>query len=503
MANKTSVFLDNNAPKADQIWLNMVTSEVANAIPMAGDSVDTTGLVNDQLSKSIKSYVSQAGILCTDTSSGANVYIINASTPFTNPVLKTGTRVRFKTANANTGSSTIAAFGGSGITCTKSDGSTNLASGDILANTEVEFVYNGTNWVQGMIGNSNLTNFSNLTPAANKALIFNGSGAMALQNRPSNKNAIINGDFNIWQRGGTFNSVLTGAYIADRWQYDKSGAMVHDITLSNDAPTVVQAGRLIKNSLKIDCQTIDSAISASEYCVLMQKIEGYNFALLAQKTTTLSFWVKATKTGIYCVSLRNDTTAPVDRSCVKEIVINSSNTWEFKTITFPASPNAGAWNYTNGIGLCLAITLACGSSLQTTADAWQTGNFLGTSNQVNACDSTSNDFLITGVQLEEGDVATPFDNRTFADELRLCQRYYEAATVWAVSYNSSSSQVQRCMYFFKTTKRANPSATLSVLGGSLYALSVAGIDPNGLWISFGSASGGIDGQFGVIVTSEL
>ena len=152
MANKTSVFLDNNAPKADQIWLNMVTSEVANAIPMAGDAVDSTGLVNDQLLKSIKSYVSQAGILCTDTSSGANVYVVNASTPFTNPVLKIGTRVRFKTANANTGSSTITAFGGSGITCKKSDGSTNLSSGDILANSEVEFVYNGTNWVKTLHG---------------------------------------------------------------------------------------------------------------------------------------------------------------------------------------------------------------------------------------------------------------------------------------------------------------------------------------------------------------
>jgi hypothetical protein len=165
MANKTSSFLDNSPPKVDQIWLNMVNGEIANAIPMAGDAVDSTGLVNDQLSKSIKSYVSQAGILCTDTSSGANVYIVNASTPFTNPVLKTGTRIRFKTANANTGSSTITAFGGSQITCKKSDGSTNLASGDILANTEVEFVYNGTNWVQGMIGNSNLTFLANLPSA--------------------------------------------------------------------------------------------------------------------------------------------------------------------------------------------------------------------------------------------------------------------------------------------------------------------------------------------------
>jgi len=158
MANKTSSFLDNSPPKVDQIWLNMVTGEVANAIPMAGDSVDSTGLVNNQLTNAVKSYVSQAGILCTDTSSGANVYILNASTPFTNPVLKTGTRVRFKTANANTGSSTITAFGGSAIICKKSDGSTNLATGDITANSEVEFVYNGTNWVKTLYGVATTTN---------------------------------------------------------------------------------------------------------------------------------------------------------------------------------------------------------------------------------------------------------------------------------------------------------------------------------------------------------
>lgn len=316
----------------------------------------------------------------------------------------------------------------------------------------------------------------------------------------SNKNAIINGDFNVWQRGGTFTSVADGTYTADRWFYSKISSAVHDITLSSDVPTVAQAGRLFKYSLKADCQTVDSSIASGDLVRISQRIEGYNWLPLAQKTITLSFWVKATKTGIYCVALGN---SGADRSYVAEYNVNASNTWEFKTITFTASPAAGTWDYTNGIGLALTFTLASGSTFQTTKDTWQTGSFFATANQVNACDSTSNDFFITAVQLEEGDVATPFENRTLADELRLCQRYYEAATVWAVSYNSSGSQIQRCMYFFKTTKRANPSATLSVLSGLLHTLAVAGIDPNGLWISFGSASGGIDGQFGVIINSEL
>jgi hypothetical protein len=315
-----------------------------------------------------------------------------------------------------------------------------------------------------------------------------------------NKNAIINGDFNIWQRGGTFNSVADGTYTADRWFYSKISSAVHDITLSSDVPTVAQAGRLIRNSLKIDCQTVDASIASGDLVRISQRIEGFNWLPLAQKTITISFWVKATKTGIYCVALGN---SGADRSYVAEYTVNASNTWEFKTITFTASPAAGTWDYTNGIGLVLTFTLASGSTFQTTKDTWQTGSFFATANQVNACDSTSNDFFITAVQLEEGDVATPFENRTFANELRLCQRYYEYATVWAVSYNSSAAQIQRCMYFFKEQKRANPSATLSVLSGPLFGLAVVGIDPNGLWIGFASASGALEGQFGVIITSEL
>jgi hypothetical protein len=146
----TGSFNNNTTPPVDAQYLNILRDEMNTLSVIDGTTLDTTGTVNSQQAQAVKAYVSQAGILCTDSGSSANSYILTASSPFTNPPLKTGTRVRFKTANSNTGSSTITPFGGSAITCKKSDGSTNLTTGDIPANTEVEFVYNGTNFVQSI-----------------------------------------------------------------------------------------------------------------------------------------------------------------------------------------------------------------------------------------------------------------------------------------------------------------------------------------------------------------
>lgn len=353
----------------------------------------------------------------------------------------------------------------------------------------------------GLAGVANLTTLANLNGSANKIPYFNGAGSMALVDLRPNRNAIINGDFNVWQRGTSFTSVADGVYLADRWFYSKISSAVHDITLSNDVPTVAQAGRLFKNSLKADCQTVDSSIVSGDLVRISQRIEGFNWLPLAQRTITLSFWVKATKTGIYCASLGN---SGADRSYVAEYTVNASNTWEFKTITFTASPSAGTWNYENGVGLALTFTLASGSTFQTTKDTWQTGSFFATANQVNACDSTSNDFFIAGVQLEAGSVATPFEYRTFQQELFLCQRYYEAGSTWGLSYGSSGSVVQRCLYPFKATKRTgSPSSSVSILSGSLTSPSQSSISQFNLWIGFGSSGPGIDGHFNVIINDEL
>lgn len=255
------------------------------------------------------------------------------------------------------------------------------------------------------------------------------------------KNAIINGALNIWQRGGSFAAIADAAYFADRWMYNKSSAAVHTASKSTDVPTVSQAGLLFNYSALIDCTTVDASISSGDYVAIQQRIEGYNFRPLAQKTITVSFWVKATKTGIYCCSLQNSAS---DRSYVAEYTINAADTWEKKTITFQPSPSTGTWNYTSGIGLKLIFTLACGSTYQATANSWQSGNYFATSNQVNACDNTANNFRLTGVQLEEGAIASSFENIKIQEELSECQRYFEKSydtnsLLGAVEDNGKSS----------------------------------------------------------------
>lgn len=317
---------------------------------------------------------------------------------------------------------------------------------------------------------ANLAALAALVGAINKIPYFTGAGQLALADLFSNRNILINGDFNIWQRGTSFVSVVDQQYTVDRWVYRKiNTTAVHDISRSTDVPTVAQAGRKFNYSVLIDCQTIDASISSSDIVVFFQRIEGYNFLAIAQKTFTFGFWVKATKTGIYCVSF---TSGAGDYGYVAEYTINASDTWEYKKITVPATPSAGAWNYTNGTALNAVFCLAAGSNYQTTPNAWQNGDFSATSNQVNSCDNAANNFRICGVQLESGSVATPFEQRSIQHELQLCQRYFERSynietptgtveenqAAWG-NVNSADTTLLCVNVDFKSIKRTTPSVT--------------------------------------------
>ena len=243
------------------------------------------------------------------------------------------------------------------------------------------------------------------------------------QIKDNRKNAIINGDMRIAQRGTSFVSPANAAYMLDRFRYEKvTTAATHTVTQDTDVPTFAQAGYLFQNSLRYNLTTPDDTIGAGDVHYIEQRIEGYNFVNLAQKPFTLSFWVKATLAGTYAIAFRNTTP---DRSYVAEYTISASNTWEYKTITVAASPSAGTWNYTNGIGLRVAWVLASGSSNNTTPGSWQTGNFTGTSNIVNGVQTGATDFRITGAIINEGYEALAFRTfgEDFARELAACQRY--------------------------------------------------------------------------------
>jgi hypothetical protein len=235
------------------------------------------------------------------------------------------------------------------------------------------------------------------------------------------RNKIINGKMEIAQRGTTFGtSSLDGSYTLDRWVIGNSSTASLTVTSTTDVPASYE----FRLSLQFVATTADTSIAAGDQAIIQQNIEGFNARDLVGRTFTLSFWVRSSVTGTYCVALRNSVFA---FSYVLTYTINAVDTWEYKTVTVTSGLPApfGTWNSTNGVGLRVAWTLAAGSTFQTTAGAWQTGNFLGTSAQVNFLAAAANTFYLTGVQLEVGSVATPFEHRPYGMELALCQRYYQ------------------------------------------------------------------------------
>lgn len=254
--------------------------------------------------------------------------------------------------------------------------------------------------------------------------------------QPLNKNFLINGNFNIWQRGTSFGPIAasTTTYSADRWsiRHVTDGT----ITASQETsvlPTVAQSGVKSFYSLKCTPPTADAAIGAIQYAQISQAIEGFSVQNIMGRVITLSFWVRSSKAAAtgsapaYCVFLRN---SGLDRSYVAEYHIEAANTWEKKSITLTMlDGTAGTWDFINGAGLYVNWALAVGSSFYAANNAdWETGNFLGTANQVNWMDSNSATFYLSQVQLEIGGVATDFDPIPIQADLAKCQRYCKSFT---------------------------------------------------------------------------
>jgi len=236
------------------------------------------------------------------------------------------------------------------------------------------------------------------------------------------RNRIINGNMVIDQRNaGASISVsdTTGPYSVDRFLGIATNATgVFSLQRSTVAPTG------FSNSLVATVTTAFSPTGSNQYNI-RQNIEGFNVADLAWGTAnaqavTLSFWVRSSVTGTFGGSVAN---SAFDRSYPFSYAISSANTWEQKTITIPGD-TTGTWLTDNGIGLRLNISLGAGSSLSGTAGAWSGSTLLSATGSVNLIATSGATFYITGVQLEAGSVATPFERRPFGTELALCQRYY-------------------------------------------------------------------------------
>jgi hypothetical protein len=169
------------------------------------------------------------------------------------------------------------------------------------------------------------------------------------------------------------------------------------------------------------------SVAPSDYFLISQRVEGYNWADLNwgssnAKTITLSFWVRSSLTGTFGGSLRNNDDS---RSYVFSYAISAANTWEQKTITI-AGDTTGTWNTTTGRGVNLSIGIGTGASLCTTAGSWVSGSYLNVTGATSVVGTNGATWYITGVQLEIGSTATPFERRLYGQELANCQRYFQA-----------------------------------------------------------------------------
>ena len=254
----------------------------------------------------------------------------------------------------------------------------------------------------------------------------------------SNRNIITNGDFIINQRNGaTTNLTSGGVWFADRFFAQTSGT---SIVVSGSRSTDVPSGTTFSTSIKFDTTT--AATATDHFTRLTTRIEGYDAKRIGVSTSgnkiTLSFWVKSTRTGTHTVGLSTGYrggTSYAQAGITLSYTINSASTWEYKSIAFDSYDTGGsaAWNSDNNIGLEIAFVAGQGSGVgnNTALDTWQDFasidyvNPKSTSDNNNWGTSTSDEWFICGVQLEIGDTATPFEHRSYGDELARCQRYYE------------------------------------------------------------------------------
>jgi hypothetical protein len=279
------------------------------------------------------------------------------------------------------------------------------------------------------------------------------------------KNRIINGDMRIDQRNaGASVTPANLAYTLDRWRTETTGGGIYSVQRSTVAPSN------FNNSLLVTVTTADASIASTDYYDVQQFIEGFNVADLAWGTAnaqaiTISFWVRSSVTGTFAGGIQN---SAANRSYVFTYTISAANTWEKQTITI-AGDTSGTWLTDTGRGLCLTFDLGNGSSYQTTAGSWVASYATGTSSSVKLISTVSATWYITGVQLEVGTTATPFERRLYNQELANCQRYCEVQgrigtrSTAAFGFYETTTTVTCVLNY--TQKRATPTVTVTNGGG--------------------------------------
>ena len=286
-------------------------------------------------------------------------------------------------------------------------------------------------------------------------------------------NILINGGMEIDQEHA--GAATTGnVYSVDGWRTDINGTMAVSVQQVADAPPG------FSNSLKITVSTAQASLSAGNYTIISQPVEGFRtsrlqFGTAAALSITLGFWTKAHRTGSYSGSIRN---AASNRSYPFTFTQNVADTWEYKTVTIPGDI-AGTWvGNTNASALYVIFAVASGTTFTGTANTWTASNFLGVTGTTNGVAATTDVFQITGVSMLPGSIApsaaqSALLKRPYMEELRLCQRYYFKSDtaggygVAVIGNAYTASTYVSGTFAFPARMRALPSCALYAVGASL------------------------------------
>lgn len=289
----------------------------------------------------------------------------------------------------------------------------------------------------------------------------------------SNRNLIINGAMQVAQRGTSeTGKTSAGYYSIDRFKMDIGSAGTWTISQSTTAPDG------FAYSFKLDCTAADASLSAGDYCLIQTRLEGQDlqklqFGTSSAKKVTISFWVRSNKTGTYPVCFFNTDN---QRSNGFTYTINAADTWEYKTHIFDGDTLQGFDNDANS-SVQLEWWVAAGTSFTsgTTPTGWQAHNNTNRAAglDVNLADNTANEFLLTGVQLEIGDTSTPFEHRSYADQLQACQRYFQTfGTSSGSAYGTGAAY--RGSTYLSYTMPVTPRATPTLSSAGLWQTSTDG-----------------------------
>ena len=292
---------------------------------------------------------------------------------------------------------------------------------------------------------ANSTLFIGNTSISNAGISISGSAMSAASGM---RNRIINGAMMIDQRnaGASVSIQTTTGYMLDRWT--SMASQNSKFSIQQNAGSVTPPAGF---SNYLGCTSSSAySITSGDYFGIYQRIEGFNTADLGwgtanAKTITMSFWVRSSLTGTFGGALRNSAS---DRGYPFTYTIDSANTWEYKTVTI-AGDTTGTWiGATNGIGLSVQFSIGTGSTYSFTAGGWGAYSAaISATGATSVVGTNGATWYITGVQLEAGTVATPFEFRQYGQELALCQRYYFQLTA------SGSSQGMLAQgYLYATTQ---------------------------------------------------